>query len=154
MSTPRINVGKLSSRSPTYPSEAGYISSIRDQFKDLERLLGAIADQVEEMTPQIMLTALQPTFEKACVYCPKLTGDLVNSGYLEITGTGARARVEMGFAKGGTPAYGVYVHEMTEYHHAAPTRSKFLQAAMMEDLNEIFSRLSIEYQYAFAEDHG
>lgn len=150
----RINVGKLSTRSPKYPSEPGYVQSIRDQFKELERLVQSVFDQVAEATPQIMFDALEPTKVLAEVYCPKKTNTLVNSAYLEITDTGKQPRVELGFAKGGQPPYGVYVHEMVEYHHEPPTRSKFLQAAMLEDMNNIFQRLDADYKYLFAEDSG
>jgi hypothetical protein len=115
-------------------------------MKELENIVMKTADAFEEVTPEIMLDALQPTKDKADLYCPKKTLALVNSGYLEITGTGSRARVEMGYAKGGSPSYAVYVHEIVEYHHEAPTRSKWLQAAMFEDLNQIWANLCSNYR--------
>ncbi|MEB3012856.1 hypothetical protein VJI77_07640, partial [Parvimonas sp. D2] len=53
----------------------------------------------------------------------------------------------IGFGRGGNPSYAVYVHEMP-FAHKAPTRSKFLQAALDEDMGEIESKLAASVKYA------
>ncbi len=105
-----------------------------------------IFDQFEGATGEIMLDAMGPTFEKSQEYTPKLTGELRESGYLENVGSSAKPVVQIGYGKGGTPDYTVYVHEMTTIPHAEPTRSKFLQAAVMEDLDLIYARLGQGYK--------
>jgi hypothetical protein len=142
-------VGKIRTTAPKYPSEAGYVSSVNAQLKDLKAIIQSIFDQIEDASPSIMLAAVQPTFEKSKVYCPRKTGALVNSGYASVTGTGKTPRVEVGYAKGGVPFYAVFVHEMTGFYHAPPTRSKWLQAAMTEDIGVIRDRLVSGYK-AFA----
>lgn len=143
---PRFNIGRLRVTAPKYPSEPGYVESMRAQMGELQKIYRKLFNGLEEATPAIMMRSLEPTFEKSKLYCPKDTLALVNSGYLEITGTGNRSRVECGFAKGGSPPYAVYVHEVTTYHHKTPTRSKWHQAAMMEDLGTIKSKLEADYK--------
>lgn len=146
MTTVSLKVGKIRTTAPKFPSEPGYVQSVNTQLKDLQRSLQSIFDQFENASPSIMLDAVQPTFNKSQEYCPVRTGALRASGYAEITGTGKRPRVEVGYAKGGNPPYAVFVHEMTGIPHRPPTRSKWLQAALMEDLSVIKDRLTSLYR--------
>lgn len=114
-------------------------------MRALENDLVGILDQFEDATPEIIVEALEPTFEKSKVYCPKDTGELVASGYLEIVRKGQSPYVEMGYGKGGKPRYAPYVHEMLNLKHAAPTRAKWLQHAVQEDLGVIATRLATGY---------
>ena len=104
-----------------------------------------IFDQFEQASEDLMLEALEPTFELSKKYCPKDTGALVASGYLEKVGFRGKPRVELGYGRGGTPDYAAYVHEMVDIPHQSPTRSKWLQAAVMEDLDNIYLRLGAGY---------
>lgn len=145
----RINVGRLSVRNPKYPSEPDFVSSMREQMLELQHILNELFDQIEGASPQIMLNALEPTFAISQYLCPVDTGDLKASGYLEITSarTGG-TRVEIGYGRGGNPYYAVYVHEMTSMYHKPPTMAKWLQAAVMGDMDNIFSRLKDGYRTA------
>lgn len=105
-----------------------------------------IFDQFEDATPEIMLEAMQPTFEKSQLYTPVDTGALQESGYLEIIGHGKNAIVQIGYGKGGRPDYTVYVHEAVDIPHRAPGRAKFLQSAVMEDLGQIYANLGLGYK--------
>jgi len=96
---------------------------------------------MEEETAPIVVDALKPTFEKSQKYCPKDTGDLVSSGYLESRKFRGNVVAEIGYARGNKPSYAIYVHEMLEYRHKAPTRAKFLEAAIDEDLSDIQGRI-------------
>lgn len=129
-----------------WPSEAGYVSAMASKARALTDDLLAIVNAFEDATPEIIMEALEPTFEKAKYYVPKDTWDLHDSAYLEITSFRGKPRVEMGFARGGNPPYGMFVHEIERYRHASPTRSKFLEAAMKEDLGDIPGRLKSAYQ--------
>jgi len=131
----------MSVRKPLFPSESGYVQQIRDQCREVEKIVADLINSVEGAMPDVILNALIPTKTLAEYYCPKKTGALVASSYLAVTDRGAKTRVELGFAKGGEPSYGVYVHEMVEFHHQPPTRSKFLQAAVNEDQENIRSRI-------------
>lgn len=95
----------------------------------------------------IIKRALEPTFKKARdVYCPKDTGALRASGFLEIVDYRGNPRVDIGFGRGGNPHYAPIVHEDMDMHHKSPTRSKFLQAAMLEDTKKIEVRLAEGYR--------
>lgn len=141
-----LKVGKIRTTRPKFPGEAGYVQSVNAQLKDLSTLIQEVFNQVEGVTPEICLDAVQPTFQKSQDYCPEDTGTLKASGYTAITGRGAKARVEVGYAKGGKPDYAVYVHEITSYFHKPPTRAKWLQAAMMEDISGIRTRVADGYR--------
>lgn len=149
MTVPRLRVGKISSRAPVYPSEPGYVASINRQLKELEGLVVDIIEQTEDVTPDILLEAWEPTFKKSQYYTPKDTHDLVKSGYLEVRSKGKKPTVEMGYGKGGKPDYAVYVHEILSYHHEHPTSAKFLQRAVMEDLEGLWMRLQSAYRAFF-----
>lgn len=142
----KLKMGLTSVRTPRWPSEPGFVSAMNAQIKELMQELESIIGQFEDVTPEIAKEALEPTFEKSKVYCPKDTHALVNSGYLEVISKGKRPYVEMGYAKGGNPRYGVYVHEMVEQPHAHPTRSKFLQAAISEDIGLLKARIEDGYR--------
>ena len=143
----KINVGLQRQRStPLSPSEPGYVAQMQQQSKMLTDALLDILDQFEGVSEDLMIQALEPTFEKAKMYTPKDTLELVESAYLEKTPFRGKPRVEMGFARGGSPDYAVYVHEIMSYQHEAPTRAKFLEQAMKEDLEHIYFRLGFLYR--------
>lgn len=133
-------------KSPQYASEVDYVSQVNAQMQALKDDLQYIMDQFEQVTPEITLEALRPTFDKSQVYCPHKTGALRDSGYLEDVGFRGQPRIEMGYAKGGVPRYAVLVHEQVEVPHEPPTRSKFLEAAINEDYGVIIDRIHDAYQ--------
>lgn len=130
---------------PIWASEPDFVTQMNAQLKALIEDLGYIFDQFEDVTPDITVEAMRPTFEKSQRYTPKDTMALVNSGYLEVVTKRGSPLVEMGYAKGGVPRYAPYVHEMTELKHDAPTRSKFLEAAINEDMFDIIDRVADGY---------
>lgn len=120
-------------QSDTLSARAGMAQIIRNYRKFVQN--------VEEAVPDILYEALIPTFEKSQEYCPKDTGALRESGYLEITEFRRRPRVEIGYGLGGEPEYTAKVHENMEYKHKAPTRAKWLQIALEEDAEAIQMRI-------------
>lgn len=142
----KLGLGLRSVKIPESPSEPGYVAAVNAAVKALTRDMLSAIQQIKDATPEIIMDILEPTYEKAKVYCPKDTGDLVESAYLESTGDSSRPRVEMGFAKGGFPRYAVYVHEMVQYRHEAPTQAKFLERAVNEDLGELPQRIEDRYR--------
>lgn len=112
----------------------------------------AILDQFVDASEEIMLEAMRPTFEKSQTYCPVESGRLKKTGYLEVVPFRGKPRVEIGYGKGQNPRnrigrnYTAYVHEMIDLKHQPPTRAKWLQAAVMEDLELIHRRLGYGYE--------
>jgi hypothetical protein len=143
----QLRMGLKHVAKPKWPSEPGYVASMNAQIEAWLADIQDIFDQILYASPEIMLDAVYPIYNKARnVYCPVDTGALRDSAYAEATGRGKNPRVEVGFAKGGSPRYAVYVHEMVEQYHEPPTRSKFLQAALMEDLDGLKARLEAGYK--------
>lgn len=145
----KVNIGKQYVRGDgRWPSEAGYIAMMASAAKSITDQLLSVLDQFEDATEDIMIAALEPTFEKAISYTPVDTTALVKSAYLEKNSFRGKPSVEMGFARGGVPNYAMYVHEITSYKHFNPSgaRAKFLQTAVQEDIDAIFQRLGQEYR--------
>lgn len=116
--------------------------------RQLNVAFGTLADnldwyvkQLEGYLPQDLELALGPTFALSQEYCPVDTGELLASGYLATETFRGGARAEIGYAKGGTPEYAVYVHEIP-YEHQFPTSYKFLQRAIDEDYFNIIQRVT------------
>jgi hypothetical protein len=131
----------------SWPSERRDMSNIRAQFREVViQPLQEIFDGLEEASADICMAALEPTFEKSQVYVPKDTGDLADSGYLEVVKTSKGPVVEIGYGRAGSPSYAVAVHERTDIQHQEPTRAKFLEAAVTEDLGEIRDRVYAGYR--------
>jgi hypothetical protein len=139
-------IGKTRVVRSKFPSEAGLVREVQQNMRDMERRIFAILDDVVEATPEIMLEAMKPIKAKAIYYCPKDTGALRSSAYLEITSFRGNPRVEIGFGRGGNPFYAIYVHEVLEHHHEAPTQAKFLERAVYEDLQGLRLRLEQGYR--------
>jgi hypothetical protein len=130
-------------------TSAGAVSSPNAQFAKIMGKYRQIVNELEEAVPPVIVEALQPTFKKALKYTPKLTGALRASGYLEVANVAAGPRAEMGFGYGGVPNYTLFVHERVQHYHAAPTRAKFLQVALSEDLPSFRPRLIKGFQRVF-----
>lgn len=126
-------------------SQARAEGDARKSFAAILKNYEGVVKGLKEMTPAVMLHALRPTYNKSQIYVPKETTDLAASGYLEITNSRGKQRVEIGYAKGGFPKYGIWVHEIATYKHAAPTRYKFLEAALNEDMQSYLPRLQDAY---------
>lgn len=123
------------------PLRASDVNGIVSRYQEFVRRVLAVG-------PRATKIALMPTFAKSKIYCPKKTGALVFSGYLEIVGRmahvfgGITPVVEMGYGKGNYPPYTMIVHETLEYYHKPPTRAKWLQVALQEDQSKILPRIA------------
>ncbi len=142
----KLRMGLERVKAPIYASQPGFVSKVNEAMNQLRLDLEYIFDQFEEVTPEIMLDVLKPTFEKSKVYCPKKTNELVESAYLEVVQFRGKPKVEMGYAKGGKPSYAAYVHEIVQYKHEAPTQAKFLERAINEDIGSMIDKLAAEYR--------
>ncbi len=120
----------------------------RAGFNNVLKNFSMLIDHLHDVSPQVMVEALEPTFELSKEYCPEETGALKASGYLEITSFRGTPTVEIGYGKGGSPDYAVTVHENLEWRHKAPTRAKWLQVALEEDAANIQDRIVSGYKRA------
>lgn len=125
-------------------SRGGSAKALRDAAKGgFQEIIAAFHEFCAEMEdgilPEVMYDALEPTFELSQVRVPVDTGELKDSGYLDITHRGKNPVVEIGYGRGGAP-YAIYVHEMPHYHKP-PTTYKYLQGPLDEDYIQILNRI-------------
>jgi hypothetical protein len=139
-----FNVG--APKAPSSVSASGYASAIASQMQQIENAYEQLFTAAVGASPEIIYSALIPTKALAEYYTPVKTGKLRASSYLEVTDRGEMPRVELGFARNGDPPYAAYVHEMVQNVHASPTRSKFLQAAVLEDMDNVKTRIINGYK--------
>ena len=137
---PKVFMGRQNLSSSGTTSEHALNRQFNASLGDILENLNDFVAHMDNVSADILVEVLEPTFGKAIEYCPKDSHDLVNSAYLESEKFRGGARAMMGFGKGGKPTYAIYVHEMP-YQHAAPTRSKFLEAALDEDYFTILKRI-------------
>lgn len=97
-----------------------------------------------EVVPEAMSEALEPTMDLSDYYAPKDTHTMVNSRYNKVRRSrGGVTRAEVGYNKNGEAPYTIFVHEMPQYFHKAPTTYKFLERAIDEDTPELLGRLAV-----------
>lgn len=128
----KISMGSKSG----YISAADSMATLRKQLNILQQNFRDLAKHMNVETPEVLMDALRPTFEKSQRIVPVDTGDLKESGYLEYVASKGGVQVEMGYAYRGNPHYAVYVHE-TPMNHKSPTQWKFLQQPLEEDARNI-----------------
>lgn len=139
---PQKSVLNVKFKKPKEASGKYLHGGMASAFGEIVEGFNEFCDNLEQkVLPEAMYDALEPTFDLSQVYVPKDTGELAESGFLDITRKGkGGAQVEIGYGRGGAP-YAVYVHEMVNISHEAPTRSKYLEAALDEDYYEILKRI-------------
>lgn len=143
----RLKVGKVTVRTPLYPSEPRYVESVRRGMKELMDNVNYIFDQFEAVTPEIMLDVLQPIFDESQQLVPQRTGALKASGFLRVaSGRTGNIWVEMGYAEGGNPSYAAYVHEMVQIPHKPPTQAKFLEKPINDHMLDLIDELAARYK--------
>ncbi len=128
------------------PVKAGYQRAINTQMKEIMNNFELVIQAINDQTGDAMIAALEPMFERSQELVPVDRGPLKASGYLVKEERSTGPVVEIGYAKGGKPEYAVFVHEMVNLNHEAPTQAKFLQQAMEEQLSEILPRVAKELQ--------
>lgn len=135
----RVSAGSQASfRKEATTSARADMSKILARYSELTKNLHA-------NTPDVLINALTPAFDKSQEYVPVKTGDLANSGVLsaEIAGADeAEASITYGSAE---IWYAAQVHEYVWLNHKAPTRSKYLQAALEEELDSFIVSAAVDY---------
>lgn len=129
---------------PNVKAQIGSVRKGKDASASMRGIINnynKLIRHIEDVTPEILLDALKPTFEKSQEYCPVDTGAMKESGYLEIVEYRRRPTVQIGYGFGGVPPYTATVHENLEWRHEEPTRAKWLQVALDEDASEIEERV-------------
>jgi len=116
--------------------------STRESIRSVRKQVSAALRSVKNALPAAAEMAMQPIFDESQRLVPVLTGELKESGFLEVSGELGTVRVSIGYARGGKPDYAVFVHEMVDLKHKAPTQAKFLQQPLEEQIDEIAPRMA------------
>lgn len=144
----RFSIGpKRISKSMT-PAQAGYVSYMRGQFKEIEQDFADFIGAINGVAPQAVEKALKEIFDLSQVYVPVDTAKLKRSGFVEVRQTSKGVTGSVGYAKGGVPHYAVFVHENLEVFHKPPTQAKFLERAADEKFFAVQKILIEEYEQA------
>lgn len=144
----RASVGRQRLTGATLRHEARYMSNIRKQMKTITDNYAKFVNELGDIGAEILLEALQPTFDLSQKYVPRDTGALADSGFLKKDTVSKFPRVVLGYGTGGAPHYAILVHELLHLKHASPTRAKFLLSALEEDAGNIQKRIVQGYQQA------
>lgn len=118
-----------------------YTKSARQSMAEIIGRVNAIFEGTKAKLPSVLEDALVPTFELSQNYCPVLTGALKESGSLTSGVKNNEAFASISYGAGGKIHYAAIVHERTDLRHDFPTRSKYLQAALEEDVEDIRDRI-------------
>lgn len=124
----------------------GYEKLTRESMAEVMQNMESLVNLLQGATPDIMLDIMMPVFEKSQEYCPVDTGLLKSTGDLHVSGDEeTRVKVEISYGGNGTAWYAPIVHERVDIGHRPPTRSKFLQAAVEEETENLRARVVEAY---------
>lgn len=119
----------------------------RQGMAEILKRYSAFIRQLEGATPEILENAMMPAFNKSQEYVPKDTLALAQSGRLTVeNGPRPTAFITYGDEKAW---YAALVHEYTWLNHEPPTRAKYLQAALEEELDSFLTSLAVDYATMF-----
>src|SRR3972149_2232682 len=117
--------GKVSPGSHAYFRKGATISARQDMEAIISRY-EQLVKSLHASTPEILIDALTPAFDKSQEYVPVKGGTLANSGVLEVgVGTDPN-QAEASITYGDADAwYAALVHEYVWLNHEYPTRAKY-----------------------------
>lgn len=143
----QANVGYV--RLPSRTSEGSrahfnkaFTKSARESMSDIIRQIDTLFRNTKAQLPEVMEAVLEPTLGLSMVYCPIKTGKLIESAIINSGFKNGKAFASITYGDGGKIHYAAMVHERTDLNHVYPTRSKFLQAALEEDLPNYKERIA------------
>lgn len=134
-----------------WPSVHRYhTQSLSSQITLLLDTVQSFVGHIDKKNAPVVYNALVDTFKKSQVYCPVdpehksgTSITLRQSGRLTVRDAGrGNTVVEISYGRLGNPYYAVFVHEILTYEHAPPTRAKFLESAIKEDMQLIENKLA------------
>jgi len=148
----KANFGRLPGRvragSPAFFRKATTKTAQADMAAIIQRYDGFIK-HLQGVTPEAIYDALEPVFDKSQEYVPKATGLLAESAEMNINQLD-NGRIEGEITYGSTSAwYAALVHELVYVNHEPPTRSKYLQAALEEEMDNFLTSILLHYTGVF-----
>jgi hypothetical protein len=122
----------------------------RESMAEVIKNYSDLIKHLKGVTPEVLRNALEPVFDKSQEYVPQKTGALRASGELEVIGAmGSAHEPEGSITYGNSEAwYAALVHEYVWLNHEPPTRAKYLQSALEEEIDSFLSSLAVDYAMA------
>jgi hypothetical protein len=123
------------------------IGTARASMQNVTRQYEKFVRHLQGVTPDIVRNALEPVFDKSQVYVPVDKGYLKESGQLNVETEGGQVigTITYGDARAW---YAALVHEYVWLNHEPPTRAKYLQSAMEEELDQFMVSVTLDYSLA------
>jgi len=140
----RVGRGRISGGDTS--SNARFTRNIRAAMKEVEGLISKTINELDGITTDVLLDAMEPTFDKVIKYTPVDSGKLIESLALDIDASGKVVKASISAGNGNEVDYAVFVHERLDQNHQSPTRAKFIQSALEEDVDAIKKRLIEGYK--------
>ena len=135
-----VGLRRISNR--TAPTAAIATMNMNAQFKQIRKNLEKVLGNIDNMLPVALEDAMRPIFDESQRLVPKDTLRLMHSGFLETGTFRGKPTVNIGYAKGNSPDYAVYVHENLYNEHKSPTQAKFLEEPMKRQMHLIAGRVA------------
>lgn len=136
--------GKVKTGSPAFYRKVT-TKSARTSMSEIIKRYSDLITSLELATPTILANAMQPVYNRSQIYVPKKSGALMASAQLTV-GTDERGRpmISLTYGDAETP-YAALVHELVYLNHESPTRAKYLQNAMEEELDSFLTSVAVDY---------
>lgn len=127
-----LRLARMASRMTRGPSARGVLRGAAEMQRTLQRIAANVPEQAEDALEE----AAEDILQEAQARVPIDTGELHDSGGVQVTNDRHRTRVEIFF----TAPHAPYVHEDLEADH--PTgEAKFLESAMNEAESDLLNKV-------------
>lgn len=118
---------------------------VKSTVKQWAKELNVFANEIESALPLAIREGLFPIYETSQMLVPVDTGDLKESGFIDVDRSprGRSITGVVGYGDNGFPHYALLVHENLEFFHEYPTQAKFLEEAYnrhVDDVEDIMKR--------------
>lgn len=139
----KLHAGRTTIRHNLSDADKSAAIDMKNSMDGIIKNFKLLSEHVDNVTPEILMEAMEPAFALSQVYCPMDTGTMVASGYLQVIERYHKPTVEMGYGKGGNPSYTAQVHENLEWRHKKPTQAKWLSRALEESYGQINAQVML-----------
>lgn len=121
------------------------MQSARRDMADIIRKYEDLIKSFESMTPTFLFNAMKPVYNRSQVYVPRKTGKLADSADMRfMLSDEGKPMVALTYGGPDVP-YAPIVHEFVWLNHEPPTRAKYLQSALEEELDAFLVSLAVDY---------
>lgn len=112
---------------------------VRTNARQWAKQLNVFLKEVESAVPLAVREGLFPIYETSQILVPVDTGDLKESGFIdvEVSPKGRSITGTVGYGENNMPPYTLIVHEDLTVFHEVPTQAKFLEEAFNREADDV-----------------